>query len=79
MLSSHCCDPDGLFALMAAVAARGWAFRLAAGANYPRSWAEIVVPGLDVSSWANMAADSPELALGGALALALDTPPPRVG
>ena len=71
-------DPDDPFALMAAVVARGWVFRLG-GVQGRRAhcFAEVAVPGLDIGAWATCHAESPAQALAGALVLALASPPPR--
>jgi len=69
-------DLFALFALFAAVASRGWVWRLASGPAYPRSWAGVVVPAFGAEPWAEAWGTDPIEALTVALAETLTDPPP---
>jgi hypothetical protein len=72
-------DAADLAALLRAVAARGWSWRLGGGGRQTtgRCWAAIVVPWLDRDQpWADCRGNGLAEALAGALSLALATPPP---
>ena len=74
-------DPDDLFALMAEVCARAWAFPLGRDAQdgRVRCSAEAVVPGLGLRAWATCHGGSPAEALAGVLAMTLASPPSLPG
>ncbi len=61
------------------LAEQGWVWRLASGRTYPRCWAAIAAPWLSQDPWAESWGDGPAEALGIAVALTIQTPPPEMG
>ncbi|MDP9370485.1 MAG: hypothetical protein M3Q03_19820 [Chloroflexota bacterium] len=69
-------DATNLPELMHFIGQQGWLWRLAGGPNFPRCWADIVVPRVSLEPWAEGWGDGPAEALSLALVLAMMTWPP---
>lgn len=81
LLASTGIAAGDLPAIIAAIARRGWSWRITGGAGTdPRLCsAAIIVPWRDSTPWTEGTGDTPAVALGEALARAIANPPPANG
>ncbi len=78
ILAREAVDATSLDDLGRFIAEQGWVWRLASGRTYPRCWAATVAPWISRDPWAESWGDSPAEALCIAVALTIQTPPPKM-